>query len=130
VIPDRVKALVMKPQSPWRRLGEVLLVSGVVLLACWLAVAGSIPHRTVIDGWGVGPAYDCTDVDPARPCSVLLPIARKALDLRDPGHGQVVNAELHQEGPDASGALVVRSTPLLVAVFKLADGSSKFRQRR
>lgn len=81
--------------------------------------------RGVIDGWGIGEPFDCTDADPQRPCSVLLPLAQQALDNRDPFHARVVAGRLYEEGPDSHGNLVTRSTPFLVAVFQLADGSAR-----
>lgn len=79
----------------------------------------------VIDGWGIGQPFSCTDADPERPCSTLLPLARQALDSRDPFHPTVVGERLYQEGPDGNGNLVTRSTPFLIAVFQLADGSAR-----
>jgi hypothetical protein len=105
----------------------------VLLSALGLAVVGGGTRAQVsasgkltgvIDGWGIGDPFTCTDADPDRPCSVLLPLAQQALDNRDPLHPTVVGSRVYTEGPDASGNLVTRSTPFLVAVFQLSDGSA------
>jgi hypothetical protein len=94
----------------------------IVLAGCALA-NGSGNVGTVVDGWGIGPQFTCPFVDPDRPCAALLPLAVSALDRRNPAHAAIVSSQLHEEGPDASGNLVIRSTPFEVAVFQLADGS-------
>jgi hypothetical protein len=83
--------------------------------------SGSVTNGSVIDGWTLGDIYHCTDPDPERPCSALLPFAQKRLDQRDPGHSPVVASELRFE----ANPNVVRTGSLYVAVFTLADGQHK-----
>ncbi|HEX8026489.1 MAG TPA: hypothetical protein VF484_09800 [Candidatus Limnocylindrales bacterium] len=94
----------------------------VVLIAAAAVLLGSgtgVGAGSVIDGWTIGAAATCSDGDPERPCSALLPVARTRLDVRDPGHLPVVTSELRNEQVNA------RSSILYIAVFKLADGSLK-----
>jgi hypothetical protein len=98
-----------------------------VAAAAW-ALSACGGQGSIVDGWGIGAPYTCganTDPDPECPCAALLPLAGHALDRRDPGHAPVVEAQLHEEGPDAAGSPVIRSSPFLVAVFRLADGSTR-----
>jgi hypothetical protein len=111
------------------RVAGLVLIAG---LATAMAGCGTNAHLDssgnvtgVIDGWGIGEPFSCTDADPQRPCSVLLPLAQQALDNRDPFHPKVVAGRLYEEGPDSNGNRVTRSTPFLVAVFELADGSAR-----
>ena len=97
------------------------LVAGLAIILAGCASASD----KVVDGWGIGPPFTCPFVDPDRPCAALLPLAVEALERRDPGHLPIVSAELREEGPDATGNLVVRSTAFEVALFRLADGSMR-----
>ena len=100
-----------------RRLLIVSLGAVVLIVSGWV-VGTYRGSGSVVDGWGIGAPYACTDLDPERPCSALIPFAGQVFDRRDPGHVPVVWAQLHEEEP-----IVSRTSPLFIAVFQLADGS-------
>jgi hypothetical protein len=81
----------------------------------------AVTEGSTIDGWSVGAPYSCTDADPQRPCSAMLPFAQKRLDQRDPGHAPVVASELRSQGPNHP----THTGTFYIAVFTLADGSHK-----
>jgi hypothetical protein len=101
-------------------------------LATWLAVivivaacAKSAPDP-VVDGWPIGQATDCA----VTPCGAWLAVAQARLDVRDPGHAEVVKATLHNEGtlvaPEGGLQIFTRSGGCCnVALFELADGTTK-----
>jgi len=62
--------------------------------------------------------YECIENDPQRPCSALIPLAKIALDRRDPGHFPIVASELR-------ALPITRSSVFYAAVFRLADGSTR-----
>jgi len=110
-----------------RALTGTLLVAAFVvgwLIVSWVlgSRTGRVSDGSTIDGWKLGgPVIGCTDADPQRPCSALLPLARARLDQRDPGHAAVVASELRTQD-DIS---VIRTSVMYVGVFTLADGSHR-----
>jgi hypothetical protein len=99
-------------------------LAGLVLIA--IATAGCAAQPATVDGWPIGPLFDCSKV-PQGYCDRLLAAARDRLDVRDPAHAVVLAGELHDEGTnvDALGhpILMTKSIELSVARFVLADGS-------
>ena len=107
---------------PMRVRNFALVVAAIALVGC----AGS--PDPIIDSWPVGEPSRCS-ID-AR-CEELVRVGLAGLDERDPGHAQVVAAELHSEGtfmdPATGGkVLVTRSGGCCrVLVIRLANGDTK-----
>ena len=99
----------------------LIAAMAVAAVAMGCGTSTVVTEGSVIDGWTLGAPYSCTDIDPQRPCSAMLPFAQKGLDQRDPGHLPVVASQLRLEGNQT----IVRSGVLYVAVFTLSDGSHK-----
>ena len=99
------------------------LAACIVLLAIGAIACGLLrePSDRVIDGWPVGSEVRCgVDAD----CVLLLGLAREHLDRRDPRHGDVIRASLHQEGTlvdpgTGDHILMTRSGVMMVAVLEL-----------
>ena len=101
------------------RMAALLVALAIVVAGC----ARSAPDP-VVDGWPIGPPADCAST----PCEEWLAVAQARLDVRDPGHAEVVKATLHSEGalvaPEGGLQVFARSGGCCaVAVFELADGT-------
>ena len=102
-------------------------VSRLLATAMALVVVAGCAQATsdpVVDGWPIGPELDCA----VTPCAAWLAVAQGRLDVRDPGHAEIVKATLHSEGalvaPNGELQVFARSGGCCaVAVFDLADGS-------
>lgn len=104
-----------------RVLIAAIAVAAVAGVAMGCGTGTVVADGSVIDGWTLGASYACTDIDPQRPCSAMLPFAQRRLDRRDPGHLPVVASELRSEGPNHPTHTGLR----YIAVFTLSDGSRK-----
>lgn len=101
-----------------RHFAVAAIATAAVLVGCGTS---PIAEGSVIDGWSVGASFACTDPDPERPCSAMLPFAQRRLDQRDPNHLPVIASELRSQGPNHP----LHTGTLYIAVFTLADGSHK-----
>ncbi len=104
-----------------RRLLALITTFAVTVAAC----AKSSPDP-VVDGWPIGAPADCA----MTPCGAWLAVAQARLDVRDPGHAEVVKATLHNEGtlvaPEGGLQIFTRSGGCCdVAMFELANGTVK-----
>ena len=101
--------------------GRLLATTVALVVVAGCAQATSDP---VVDGWPIGSESDCA----VTPCAAWLAVAHARLDVRDPGHAEIVTATLHSEGvtvgPDGQLQLTTRSGGCCaVARFVLTDGA-------
>jgi hypothetical protein len=107
--------------------GAVAVLLVALVVAAWVATRPATVGMT-IDGFPVGGAIAC---EGQQDCGTWIPLARAALDQRDPGHAAVVDATVHSEDfrntevyPD-QGTLRTRTVGFVIVVFRLADGSER-----
>ena len=103
-------------------IGLGLAVSGCALLPV-------TPSRaSTIDGFPLGEAIPC---DSRAQCDVWVPLARAALDARDPGHAPITNASAYAEDFQNTDVYAnqsdfrARTEGFVIIVFDLADGSKR-----
>lgn len=99
------------------------LALGTAFAACGV-LDPSLAPNTVVSGWSVGEAIDCS----SEFCLEVRRVAEAGVEERYPGHLPVVSLTIHGEGeyrqPDGSMQMGhVAGGCCMVALFRLVDGS-------
>lgn len=82
----------------------------------------------VVDGWPVGEPFACRIADGE--CRFYIPLARAALDHRDPEHAPIVETTMHRQAAYRQDDGSLRNPMCLggcdvIVLFQLGDGSYK-----